>query len=337
MLGFHSAVATDSIDDIKEKGILISSNVQLKEAGMQTEPAKSGNTPVTQSPVCVYSRRKKIRNESQSKGKYNGPLSESIICRSSGDGNVTDTCPTASHLDTLKTQEMSPLNEKSHEKGLSGVGLEVSRKSKSSVADTPTMDSNIPQNNLVSAAKQDLSFKCASKYIEAVECFEQLDSEMQKCAIHIDKEVVPDKNISVSISYESFQEQDPKILKSSSVAGEFQYGGSDFKPKSSSTNKDFLGILKQVGFYNHQLPVLSVMVCTGTTEIHICVVCNLSVGKDMTLFMYKVSTQEPTFGVPSFLGHTVITLPTLKDYFGREVSFPCFIHSLYVVAVFMLQ
>ena len=312
---FYAIAGTESTNDVQP---LSSSNVQPEEPGIERAAAETGIATVSQVPRLVYSRRKKVQTKNQMKGKYSGPLSESIICRSFVDGSITETCETTSNSISLETLQMGSLDEKPHKKELSGAQPKVLGQSKSLIADIPTMDLEGLQNNMVSAVSLDQLSKCASKDIETNDFLDQHVSHVQKSNIHVDK-MADNKKLMAPNCSESSQKQGKIFFNSSSDAKEIQ-NGSDLMSKGIETKKDLLGIFETVGCYLHPLPVLSLMVSTVGGEIHICVVSGLLVGKDRTIFIYKIATQEPKVGHPSFIGHTSVTFPILKDYFGKEVS-----------------
>ncbi|PON97232.1 Guanine nucleotide-binding protein, beta subunit [Trema orientale] len=307
-------------DDVKLQGTLTSPSMLQEESGVKTAVEETGNMPFTQVPSLVYSRRKKVQTIKPKKGKYNGPLSESIICRSFGDSCVPETCPTTRNFTNLETLEMGSSDDKSRKKDVFGSKPKISGQSKNIPVDTAKVDCTGLLNNVVSAVSQDQSLMHASKDKETMYCLDQPSSHVHKPCLHVDKEMTGDKNLLVPKSSESYKKHGTSIFNSSSyIAKEFQCS-SNFRPKNMAIEKDLVGIFDFVGCYLHPLPVLSTIVSTGGKEIHICVLCGLTVDKNRTLFIYKVATQEPTAGYPSFIGHTSVTLPILKDYFGREIA-----------------
>ncbi|XP_024018311.1 uncharacterized protein LOC21409112 [Morus notabilis] len=194
---FNNDCAEEIRDACHSAGRLRSSNISPEESCVKNVVDNCSKTS-TEVPRLVYSRRREqVKAITQIKGKYNFPLSESIICSNVEDNHVSETCPSRNPI-ALETVEMGSSDEKSHTKDL--------------------------------------------------------------------------------------------------------------------------GLGELIGCYLHPLPVLSLLVCTTGEDIHICVLCGLRVNKDRTLFIYKIATQEPRVGYPSFVGHTSVTLPSLKDYFGKEIA-----------------
>ena len=290
------------------------------ECGLKTVVEETGNMPFTQVPKLVYSRRKNVRTTNPVKGKYKGHLSESIICRSFVDSCVSEPRPTTRNFTNTEKLEMASCDEKSLKKDVFDYEPNISGQSKIIPVDGTQIGSKSLQNNMVSAVSQDQSLICASEDKETKYCLDQSVSHIHKPHLQHYKEMMRDKDLLVPKCFESCREQETSFSNGSSyIAKEFQYN-SDFKAKTMAIEKDLLTIFDLVGCYLHPLPILSLMVSTGGKEIHICVFCGLQVDKNRSLFIYKVATQEPTVGYPSFVGHTSITLPILKDYFGREVS-----------------
>ncbi|XP_062111488.1 uncharacterized protein LOC133822987 isoform X2 [Humulus lupulus] len=289
------AVSTD--DDVKSQGMLSSLSMPLEGSGVKTMVEETDSMSFTQAPSLVYSRRKKVHCVNL-KSKYRAPLSESIICRTFADSCVPETSTATGNFTNLEALEMG-WSDRSR-KDVIGAESMISGPSKRTPAYIHTTDCKSLLNNMVSAVSQDQSIMCVS-------------------SLHVDKEI-RHENPLVPKSSESCKKQATSNSNSSSyIAEEFQYSP-DFKSKSMPIEKDLLGIFDLVGCYVHPLPVLSLMVSTGGKEIHICVLCGLLIDKNRTLFIYKVATQEPTAGNPSFVGHTSVALPVLKDYFGREIA-----------------
>lgn len=294
-------------------GRLRSSNILPEESCVKNVVDNCSKTSTEVSRLVYSRRRKKVKAITRIKGKYNCPLSESIICSNVEDNHVSETCPSRNPI-ALETVEMGSSDEKSHTKDLSRVEPKVLGQSQNLHAERSTV-------NMISAVSQHQSFTSASKSKETIYFLDRSGSHVQKSHIHVDKELVGPKNLFLPSSFESSEELRIGISNRSPPTVK-EYGcSSDGKPKNMATNKDLLGLGELVGCYLHPLPVLSLLVCTTGEDIHICVLCGLRVNKDRTLFIYKIATQEPRVGYPSFVGHTSVTLPTLKDYFGKEVSY----------------
>ncbi|KAJ0094151.1 hypothetical protein Patl1_16657 [Pistacia atlantica] len=90
--------------------------------------------------------------------------------------------------------------------------------------------------------------------------------------------------------------------------------------KNVELNNELEGIVDFAGCYFHPMPISSVLLTTKGNEIYICVSCGLLNEKNRTLFIYKVAIQEQSVGCPSFIGHTSVILPFLKDIFGRDIA-----------------
>ncbi|KAL5553593.1 hypothetical protein UlMin_040994 [Ulmus minor] len=305
--------------DVKLQRTLSSSDITPREANFETELAETANMSMTQVPKLVYSRRKKVQTLRPLKGKYNGPLSESIICRSFEDTSVSVACPATGTSLASETLHLGSSDEKILKKDISGAEANFLGQSRSLHAVKSTITSKSLLTNKDSAALQD-DLICSSKDEDTIHLLDQSNLHVQKSQSDVVKEVVEDKNHLVSKSSDSSQKQGISFSNSSlPIAKEAQYC-SKLKPETVKTKNDFLSIFQLLGCYEHPLPVLAVMLSTEGSEIHISVLCGPLVGNNRTLFIYNVVTQEPMVGYPSFVGHTSLTLPTLKDYFGREIA-----------------
>ncbi|KAF3431610.1 hypothetical protein FNV43_RR26341 [Rhamnella rubrinervis] len=277
-------------------GVLITSGEKsLKTAPDDTE--ETGNVSFSQVPNLVYSRRKgQHQTTSLKKGKCTGPLSESIICRSFEESSVSEAYPATGTLLALKTLQMDTSGEKSHKRDLLNAEAQLSGQSRGLNVNNPTMDSESLPNNMASAVWQD-----------------------KKSQVRFDEEVVGHRKPIVSNISMSAQKQGTSFTSSTSIAKGVPCS-LDLKPQNMEMKNKLVGIFELVGCYLHPFPVLSVLLSSRGNEIHICVLCGFLVDKDRTLIVYKIAAKEPTVGFPSFVGHTSVTLPVLKDYFGREIA-----------------
>ncbi|XP_048319035.1 uncharacterized protein LOC107429040 isoform X1 [Ziziphus jujuba] len=338
-------------DDCGRRGML-SSNISRKETFEKVD-AETGNMSLTPVPKLVYSRRKdQHQSISRMKEKYNGPLSESIICRSFGDSSVNENNPATGALLASGNLQMGPSGDKSYKKDLlngeplseniicrsfgestvnenypaietllaSGtlkMGPSVDKSHKNDLLndepqlsgplvglhrDNPATDSDIQLNCMVSAQAQD-----------------QFVSHFKRSQAHFDKKVVGHRNLVMSYSSISAQKQGTHFKGSQSLAKDVPYS-LGLKAKKMEIKNELSSIFELVGCYLHPFPVLSILLGSRDSEIHICVLCGLLVDKERNLFIYKIETKEQMVGFPSFVGHTILTLPVLKDYFGREIA-----------------
>lgn len=280
-------------DDVMLKCTLNSSNISQKES-LNTVVADTGIVSSAQVPNFVYTRRKgQHQTIPLVKGQYTGPLSESIICRSFDESSVSETYPSTGTLLTMKTMQMDASGEKSV-KNLLNAESQLSGQSKGLNTNNPTMVSESLLNNKASTIPQDKNSQG-----------------------RFDKEVNGHSNTIVSIKSLSAQKQG-SFTTFTPIAKDIPRR-SELKPQIMEMENELASIFELVGCYVHPFPVLSILLSSRGDEIHICVLCGLLV-KDRTLFIYKIAAREPLVGLPSFVGHTLITLPVLKDYFGRDVS-----------------
>ncbi|KAI4302182.1 hypothetical protein MLD38_037963 [Melastoma candidum] len=78
-----------------------------------------------------------------------------------------------------------------------------------------------------------------------------------------------------------------------------------------------------IGCYNHPRPVLSVLLSPSEDHVNLCVVCGLHIDSQKTLFFYKVSTEKPKMGCPSFVGHTLAVFPSFGSLCSTAVERSC--------------
>ncbi|XP_061995172.1 uncharacterized protein LOC133713061 isoform X3 [Rosa rugosa] len=172
-------------------------------------------------------------------------------------------------------------------------------------AEKPSMNSKAVLNSMGPAVLQDLIVgeKDTSYFCDLF--VSHLENQ-------VDKNVVGHENLLQFKDSETSHKQGPSF---SCDPNSIPFS-SDLKPHNMELNNGLVGILEFVGCYTHPVPVLSVLLSTKGNHIYICVLCGLLVGKDISLFIYKVDIEELKVGHPSLVGHTSVTLPDLTDYFG---------------------
>ncbi|PQQ04543.1 uncharacterized protein Pyn_31565 [Prunus yedoensis var. nudiflora] len=295
------------IDD-NQRGMLNSSKASQNENAVKKTVAETGNESFTQVPHLVYTKRK-AQNICPIKGNHSGPFSESIICRNSGDICAPESYPSSETLLALETLQMGSSDHNSNKDSFCAEAKIVGHSSCLN-ADKPSVNSKGLLNGNCPAVLQEQALVGASKEKDTLY---SLDSSVTRLENHVDKDVVRHENLLELNDTETSQKQGtglmhvPNSVPHSSVSN----------PHSMELHNELTGSLEFVGCYSHQNPVLSVLLSAKGTEIYICVLCGLLVDKDGSLFIYKVAIEEPRVGCPSFVGHTSVTFPIQKDYFGR--------------------
>ncbi|PQP91673.1 uncharacterized protein Pyn_09746 [Prunus yedoensis var. nudiflora] len=269
------------IDD-NQRGMLNSSKALQNENAVKKTVAETGNESFTQVPHLVYTKRK-AQNICPIKGNHSGPFSESIICRNSGDICAPESYPSSETLLALETLQMGSSDHNSNKDSFYAEA-KIEGHSSCLNADKPSVNSKGLLNGNCPAGLQEQALDVVG-HENFLELNDTETSQKQGTGLMHDPNSVPHS--------------------------------SDSNPHSMELNNELTGNLEFVGCYSHQNPVLSVLLSAKGTEIYVCVLCGLLVDKDGSLFIYKVAIEEPRVGCPSFVGHTSVTLPIQKDYFGR--------------------
>ncbi|XP_024192657.1 uncharacterized protein LOC112196523 isoform X3 [Rosa chinensis] len=284
----------DTVDD-NQRGMLNSLNISEKETAAKTLSTKTENLSFSQVPKLVYTR-KKVQTISHMKGNNSGPVSKSIICKN----NVPETYPSTETLQVGSSDDNSNIRD-----SFCAEAKIVGRSSLN--AEKPSMNSKAVLNSIGPAVLQDQALLVGEKDTSYFH-----DLFVSHLENQVDKNVVDHENLLQFKDSETSHKQGPSF---SCDPNSIPFG-SDLKPHNMELNNGLVGILEFVGCYTHPVPVLSVLLSTKGNHIYICVLCGLLVGKDISLFIYKVDIEEPKVGHPSLVGHTSVTLPDLTDYFG---------------------
>ncbi|KAA8532878.1 hypothetical protein F0562_033005 [Nyssa sinensis] len=316
------------------------SSVQIphREISVVEGGAGTSNTSFTQIPNVVTPMT-----------KYNGPLTERIICR-----NLRSCAPeTYATTDFLLISEIQPVGSLDHSPNKRVPSVAEARLDgcpQSLHTQKITLNPDGVLHNMDLVISKNKEFVCASNekgnldLHPSVSCIEKSQASMlqnqgfvcasndkdnsdlpdtsvscieksQACA---DKELLKHQNLNNSVSW--LQNQGTSSCDDSVEVKE----GSNLKPHMNvELDNDLESIVEFVGCYVHPTPISSVLLSTKGNEIYICVLCGMSVDKDRTLFMYKVPVKEQSIGpvgCPSFVGHTPIDFPLSRDAFGREIA-----------------
>ncbi|XP_041015205.1 uncharacterized protein LOC121257969 isoform X2 [Juglans microcarpa x Juglans regia] len=184
-----------------------------------------------------------------------------------------------------------------------------------------TIDSKISTNSMAPAISQSHALAFASDEKDTSDVFQQSVSHVEKSEAHLDKKAVGHKNIVELNSPSSILNQNTSFGGNNSLMAKGVQESVDTKLRRKlKLNNELKDIVELVGCYVHPMPISSLFLSTKGNEICICVSCGLLTDRDRNLFIYRLAIQEPRVGCPSFVGHTSITLPIRKYYFGREVE-----------------
>lgn len=288
--------------------------------------AEPGVTSFTQTSNKVYPW-KKVRNVDLLARKNNVPLSESILYRNFGEHLDPDSDPATGTFHSSEIQQMDSSDDKPGQKDIVAVQARLGGQSHGLHAENTTTNFRSVINNMDPAISQNQAFAFASNDNDkdTTDVFEPSVSVLAKSQVHLDEELVGHKNLVDSNSPTSFLNQKTSFCENNSSGAKGVQASVDMKHRKVELNNELQDIVELVGCYVHPMPISSLLLSTKGTEIYICVLCGLLIDRDRTLFIYKLAIMEPRVGCPSFVGHTSITLPILKNYFGREVS--CYMYS----------
>ncbi|XP_012438482.1 uncharacterized protein LOC105764453 isoform X1 [Gossypium raimondii] len=289
-------------NDINSRGIASSLKISGKDSSAETRAPTTNSSHQDQNKVYT---RKKISKQAYSTRKYVGPLSESIICRNSGDDYApnnsampgTSLVSKSCHSSDDKPCNRDVFGNTSMLEGRS-CGLPTEKTTaycKPEINNMPPILSNENQK-LTCASKKDAS--CLLNQPVSLErgyqenCYKERFIVENGCSASYQNQVTSfcDKNLSTAMEVQG-------------GSGVNHHGGVEL-------SSDLRGIVNLVGGYFHPLPISSVLLGTKGNEIHICVSCGLLVDTDRTLFIYKVATEVPRKGCPSFVGYTSVALPS---------------------------
>lgn len=280
--------------------------MQLSGKDNSAKNTANETVSVVQAPKKVYSR--KVSKKVPIVKNFSGPLSESIICRNFESFCVPKTHCAAETLAVSVISKMKSSDDKQHEGDFGA---------KTRLEEQCHVSSVLSQNSAVFGdCKVEEFCNFSDPYAIHMKKSEGYsDEELFGPMKHAESNasVVPQKQ-EISFSGYNCNAKDVKV-------------SSDIKlQKNVEINNELQGIVDFAGCYFHPMPISSVLLATKGDEIYICVLCGLLNEKNRTLFIYKVAIQEQSVGCPSFIGHTSVMLPFLKDIFGRDVS--SYINSL---------
>ncbi|XP_043716398.1 uncharacterized protein LOC122664583 [Telopea speciosissima] len=240
--------------------------------------------------------------EEHSIRKYNGPLSESIICR-----NVGDVCipVTSSAKDALLDTGIGETGD-SNNCLMRDVLLAHEAKLNGQHRDPHIVEANLKPKDLFFDIAPSVS-QIEKVFDHATEC--TIASGRDPYGSHV-------KNHQGDASNEVVEPHN--LMGCSNMVSLFQKKDEKFFGCGEHNSKK--GFVTLVGCYVHPSPVLSVLYSNKGDDINICVLCGHLGDNVRTIFIYKVPIKEPIRGYPSFLAYSSIMLPISKDSFGRKIA-----------------
>lgn len=291
---------------INSKDIESPAKLSGKESSAETRVPNTNSFCQVQHKVYT---RKKASKQVYSTRKYTGPLSESIICRNSGDDYAPDKSVTKGTSIVSKSCHSS--DDRPCNRDIFGATATLEGKSNGFPVEETTTNCKPEMSNMPPV----LFNKNKKLPTSSV----SLESGFQE---NCHKEKLEHGIIEENGSSASCQNQVTGFCdKNRSITMEVQ-GSSDVSHyRDVELNSELKDIVNFVGGYFHPLPISSVLLGTKGNEIHVCVSCGLLGHKDRTLFIYKIAIEEPRIGCPSFVGYTSVELPFLEVSFGGMICF----------------
>ncbi|GMH15255.1 hypothetical protein Nepgr_017096 [Nepenthes gracilis] len=295
----------DAVPDFVEGRIECNaSSAQISEKEGVIEAGKDGacNAPLIPSPAFVSSIR-----------HHNAPLSESIIFQNMIDGCALRTNHDIDILCAPGSCQVS-MSSDNLDIGVSGcVGARFGDQL-DSLYDEKSRETMI--YNSTCLVSQDQALVPASGK-NMSELFADSALRLERHPTYVGNDVTRHQNAAVSHEFEkqwmSFCDDhcnDKEVQRSTQVRPHMKV----------ELNNKVEGISKLVGCYSHPIQISSVTLTRKVHEIYVCVSCGVLEERERNLFVYKIQITEPSQGCPSFIGHTSVSLPVLKDTFGRLIA-----------------
>ncbi|XP_021756544.1 uncharacterized protein LOC110721652 [Chenopodium quinoa] len=242
--------------------------------------------------------------------KYGATLSESIICRDIWDKCVPEINQNSGNSVSTNSCQDSAFGDSDSSKALfsrSRIGGHISNLQNGDMEDALAQDCVLQDQALrFTFSKNDVQLTDGGNF------------HVRKSEAYIDKDRIGNQH-----SDSVYQLSDQGKGFSPNCASHIQVDEAEINPSclnKQDFNDQIGGSTKLIGCYSHPMRISSVMLTRTPQEIYICVSCGLLEEKRRDLFLYKLSTVEPSSGSPFMVGHTSMSLPSLKDEFGREVA-----------------
>ncbi|XP_021718369.1 uncharacterized protein LOC110686093 [Chenopodium quinoa] len=241
---------------------------------------------------------------------HGATLSETIICRDIWDKWVPEINQKSGNLVSTNSCQDSAFGDSDSSKALfsrSRIGGHFSNLQNGDMEDALAQDCVLQDQALsFTFSKNDVQFTDGGNFY------------VRKFEAYIDKDKIGNQH-----SDSVYQLSDQDKVSSQKCASHIKEDEAESHPsclKKQEFDDRIEGSTKLIGRYSHPMRISSVMLTRTPHEIYICVSCGLLEEKRRDLFLYKLSTSEPSPGSPCMVGHTSMSLPSLKDEFGREVA-----------------
>ncbi|XP_057531121.1 uncharacterized protein LOC130809378 isoform X3 [Amaranthus tricolor] len=242
--------------------------------------------------------------------KYGAPLSESIICRSIEDQCVTEICNGSRNSEIPTPCQAVANGDSDSSKALFNGGWlegQISNLQNQNVEDALVQNHVLhDQKSSVTGKKKDMKIIGGRNL-----CVAHPDGFIDNDKIgilHSDSMYqIPDQGRATSQTCASHIEED-KVEINSNCLGE------------NDLNDEIKDTMKFIGCYSLPMRISSITLTKNSDDIYICVSCGLLEDRKRDLFLYKLSAEENCLGNPCIVGYTSMSLPALKDEFGREIA-----------------
>ncbi|KAH9602416.1 hypothetical protein KSS87_010627 [Heliosperma pusillum] len=246
------------------------------------------------------------------KAEYRAPLSESIIFRNNGDNCAPETDHEA---ETLVSSDFCQLHGITNN-DQSRTSLDVHGKLERQI-------SHQKDENAQEALGQNSTRSILEAQEHALNFAFTMDGGIGGFGVHVRNSQHNHRTNKTGVQHcESvYQTSDPRGDGSQNCTSHIKdiaYSGVNCPGKQRRSEiEDYM---KLVGCYSHLRQISYVKLAHIGHEIYICVSCGPAEDGKRDLFVYKLSSKEPSQGRPYMVGHTSIRLPALKDEFDREVA-----------------
>ncbi|KNA14668.1 hypothetical protein SOVF_105350 isoform B [Spinacia oleracea] len=241
-------------------------------------------------------------------GKCGAPLSESIICRDIQDNCIPEIHISPGNLVSANSCQDSAFGNRDNSKAsFSGVGPggPISNLQNDDVEDA------LAQNGVLQDQASSFTFN-KNQFSDGCHF------HVENSKAYINKDKIGSQN-----SDSVYQSPDQGRGSSQNFASHIKEDKAEIHPScldKQELNDEIEGNMKLIGRYSHPMRISSVMLIRKSHEIYICVSCGLLEERKRDLFLYKLSTTEPSLWRPCMIGYTSMSLPSLKDEFFREIA-----------------
>lgn len=243
--------------------------------------------------------------------KYGAPLSESIICRSVEDKCVPEICNGSGNSEIPTPCQAVANGDSDSSKALFNGGWLEGQKFN---LQNQSVEDALVQNYVLHDQKSSFTGKKNDM---------KIIGGRNLCGAHPDGFIDNDK-IGILPSDSMYQLPDQGGATSQNRASRIEEDKVDIDSTclgENNLNDEIKDTMKFVGCCSLPMRISSIMLTKKSDDIYICVSCGLLEDRKRDLFLYKLSAEENCLGNPCIVGYTSMSLPALKDEFGREVSY----------------